>query len=159
MRLLTNSESRRWVKSQGLIYQPFRHGEPLDGQFRTGDENDEGEAARRALFGLCRNASQMLFVIEDHPLTYDDRRAQLTALRASFHESRLLEAAPGHLLGREDGETLTRLLQVCIGPGSWWSTYIYLAPIKTTLLVWESTLIDLWSNRSSDFKLLAAALS
>lgn len=154
MRIITNSESRRWVKSQGLVYQPFREGEALSGQFNIEDGEDDGAAARRAVLAVCRQASQALLVIEDHPLTYDDRRAQLTQLRATLGENRSLADAPGHLLRRQDDDTLTHLLQVVIGPGSWWSTYIYLAPIKSTMLVWESSLVDLWSNRHSDFSLL-----
>ena len=106
------------------------------------------------MLAVCRQASQALIVIEDHPLTYDDRRAQLAELRTSLDERRLLEEAPGHLLLRKDDDRLTQLLQVCIGPGSWWSTYIYLAPIKSTMLVWESSLVDLWSDRHSDHSLL-----
>ena len=154
MRTFTNSESRRWVKSQGLVYQPFRQGVPVAGQFSIEDEKAGDETARRAVLAVCRQASQALLVIEDHPLTYDDRRTQLTQLRASLGESRSLENAPGHLLRTQDDDMLTRLLQVCIGPGSWWSTYIYLAPIKSMMLVWESSLVDLWSDRHSDFSLL-----
>lgn len=154
MRTFTNSESRRWVKSQGLVYQPFRRGVPMAGQFDAGDEADGGEAARRAVIAVCKPASQALFVIEDHPLTHDDRRTRLAQLRSLHGEARSLEDASGHLLRREDSDTLLALLRLCIGPGSWWSTYIYLAPIKSTMLVWESSLIDLWSDRHSDYKLL-----
>ena len=154
MRTFTNSESRRWVKSQGLVYEPFRQGVVIAGQFSIEDAKDGGEAARRAVLAVCRQASQALLVIEDHPLTYDDRRAQLAQLRTSHGESRSLEDAPGHLLRRQDHDTLTTLLRVAIGPGSWWSTYIYLAPIKSTMLVWESSLVDLWSDRHSDYSLL-----
>src|SRR5688500_15940000 len=98
MRTFTNSESRQWVKSQGLVYQPFRRGVAVAGQFSIEDGKDGGEAARRGVLAVCRQSSQALLVIEDHPLTYDDRRAQLTQLRASVDESRSLEDAPGHLL-------------------------------------------------------------
>ena len=154
MRTFTNSESQQWVKSQGLVYQPFRQGVPVAGQFGIEDAKDGDEVARRAVLTVCRQASQALLVIEDHPLTHDDRRAQFAERRASLGESSSLEDAPGHLLRRQDDNTLARLLQVCIGPGSWWSTYIYLAPIKSTMLVWESSLVDLWSDRHSDYVLL-----
>lgn len=154
MRTFTNSESKKWVKSQGMVYQPFINGLPLSGQFDIEDEKDDGEAARRALLAVCSRASQTLIVVEEHPLTYDDRRAQLLQLRASLEENRSIEDAPGHLLQRQDTQIMTQLLQVCIGPGSWWSTYIYLAPIKSTMLVWESSLVDLWSEHHSDFSLL-----
>jgi hypothetical protein len=154
MRTLTNNECRRWVKSQGLVYQPFRQGAPVAGQFSIEDAKDDGEAARRAVLAVCGQASQALLVIEDHPLTYDDRRAQLAQLRSSHGGTRSLEDAPGHLLNRQDDDTLAALLRVCIGPGSWWSTYIYLAPIQSTMLVWESSLVDLWSERPSDYSLL-----
>ena len=110
--------------------------------------------ARRAVLAVCRQASQALLVIEDHPLTYDDRRTQLAQLRTSLGERRSLEDTPGHLLRRQDDDTLTSLLRVVIGPGSWWNTYIYLAPIQSTMLVWESSLVDLWSDRHSDYSLL-----
>ena len=126
----------------------------MTGQFETIDEKDGGEAASRAVLSVCEQASQVLIVIEDHPLTHDDRRAQLATLRSSHGETRPLEDAPGHLLGQGDHEVLAALLRVCIGPGSWWSTYIYLAPIRCTMLIWESSLIDLWSDRASDFRLL-----
>ena len=154
MRTLTNNECRRWVKAQGLIYRPFREGVPMAGQFDAGDEKDGGEAARRAVLAVCERASQMLIVVEDHPLTYDDRRMQFASLRSSHGETRSLEDAPGHLLSQADSGVLVALLSVCLGPGSWWSTYIYLAPIRCAMLIWESSLIDLWSDRRSDFRLL-----
>jgi hypothetical protein len=154
MRALTNSEARRWVKSQGLVYRPFREGLQMAGQFQITQGKDGEGVARQAVLAVCRQASQALVVIEDHPLTYEDRRAQLAELRKSFGEPRSLDNAPGHLLGHQDNDALAALLQVCIGPGSWWNTYIYLAPIRCAMLVWESSLVDLWSDRASDFRLL-----
>ncbi len=140
--------------SQGLVYQPFRNRVPVIGQFDIEDVKDGGEAARRAVLAVCRQASQALLVIEDHPLTEDDRRSQLTQLRTSLGESRSVKNAPGHLLRRKEDDVLVSLLGICIGPGSWWSTYIYVAPIKSTMLIWESSLVDLWSERHSDYNLL-----
>ncbi|HKQ39488.1 MAG TPA: hypothetical protein VJ063_15530 [Verrucomicrobiae bacterium] len=45
-------------------------------------------------------------------------------------------------------------MQLCIGKGCWWSAYLYLAPISIALLLWESEIVDLWSERSSDYTLL-----
>jgi hypothetical protein len=45
-------------------------------------------------------------------------------------------------------------VQLCIAKGCWWSAYIYLSPIKVALLLWESDIVDLWSERTSDYTLL-----
>jgi hypothetical protein len=107
------------------------------------------------VLAVCEQANQGLVVIEDHPLTYADRRKELTEFRRGHDEIRPIEDAPSHLLRDEDHELLATLLRVCIGPGSWWSTYIYLVPIDCTLLIWESSLIDLWSERHSVYSALA----
>lgn len=129
----------------------------MNGQFRTGDEKDGGEAVRHALLATCRQASEALVVIEDHPLTRADRRTELASLRTTHGESRPIERIPGHLVHPTD-DPLIALLRVCVGSGSWWSTYLYLAPIQTTMLVWESSLVDLWSTRESVHAILKSDL-
>ena len=158
MQILTNRECREWVESEGLIYQPFRNGVPVSGQFHLNDANDRGASGHETLVSVCQQASQVLFVIEDHSLSYADRRMRLTTLRKSYGDRRPLSEAPGHLLKTTDAISLQTISEIVIGPGSWWSTYIYLAPIQSTMLVWESSLIDLWSDRHSDYKFLAEKL-
>jgi hypothetical protein len=159
MRTLTNKECRKWVESQGLSYEPYHKHLPWDKQFNIKDAEDGGAAAQRAVLAVCRQASQVLAVILPHALTHEDRRDALVALRAQHGEERSLDEAPGHLLKKQDGELLQSLVRSCIDPGSWWSVYFYLAPIETTLYVSESSLIDVWSERHTDFQLLKAELT
>jgi hypothetical protein len=158
MRTLTNKECRKWVESQGLSYEPYHKHLPWDKQFNIKDAEDGGAAAQRAVLAVCRQASQVLAVIVPHALTSDDRRDALAALRTQHGEERSLEEAPGHLLKKQDGELLEALVRLCIGPGAWSSVYFYLAPIESTLYVWESSLIDVWSERHADIQLLKAEL-
>jgi hypothetical protein len=133
-------------------------GVQITGQFDVNELKDGGAAARSAVAEVCQPASQVLLVLEEHPLTHEKRQTDLAHLRRSFGETRAVDDAPGHMLRRHDGETLTRLLELCIGRGSWWSAYLYLAPTRTTMLVWESSIVDLWSDRHSDYRVLERQL-
>ena len=166
----TNNNARRWVKSNGMIYRPrnrlTRHrlsqcleyrGVPVNAQFNFDDKANSGEAATRPILEVSSFASQALVVVEDHPLTDEGRRVRLSNLRTALGESWSLEEAPGLPFSPSD-KKFAELLRICIGSGSWWSVYIYLGPIGTTLLIWESSIIDLGTERKSDCKLLEKEL-
>jgi hypothetical protein len=158
MRALTSKECKSWVEAQGLTYMPYKREVPLAGQFSVEDTSEGRAAAVRAVLSVCERASQILIVVEAHALNRAADRQALDAIRASVGEDRSIDNAPGLLLRREDTATLTELVQLCVGKGCWWSAYLYLAPIKVTLLLWESDIVDLWSERRSDYTLLEREL-
>jgi hypothetical protein len=158
MRGLTSKQCKRWVESQGLIYMPYKNGVPLAGQFIINDTQESRAAAANAVISVCDRATQVLVEVEGHALNRAADREALVAIRASIDESRSIHEAPGLLLRGQDSATLAALIKLCLGKGCWWSAYLYLAPIKVALLLWESDIVDLWSERRSDYKSLERKL-
>lgn len=159
MEFLSKSEAKKWVTSQGRVYSPYREGFRPDLQIGFEDKKDGGFLVGQALLELCESASQILAVVEDHPLTYDERRGELMRLRLAMGESQPMEKTPAMLFSGKDRPMIENVVRTCIGPGSWWSLYLYLAPQRTTVLVWESSMLDLWSDRAADQKRLQARMS
>lgn len=114
----------------------------MRGQLDIDNPRIPEEAIVSPILSVCSSASQALLLVDDHPLTHEKRRVRMAQFLERVSQPSAGTSALIGLFRRQDHAALEELLHICVGPGSWFSTYIYLAPTSCTLLIWESSLID-----------------
>src|SRR5262245_12356448 len=116
MKIVTNEESRRWCKENGLeIERPHRRDPRICNgtRFLTEAKASIAEALVRNTIANRRFSRGLVWIL-DWPLYKPDEMAVVKRLRSSIGESRSLIDAPGHIFDAEEVDDCIGLFNLCV---------------------------------------------
>lgn len=156
MKLLTRSESRRWCESRGIVHQPHSNGREVNLQFATPKSTVARGDFISSVAEVLRKDSEILLVADDWFSSDQDHQLEiLAAIRSKYGKCGPLDDTPGHHI-TDEREALAELADKFLSFSGFWSAYIYAFPSRTSLLLWEGDLIDVWTPRNAVLKTIRA---
>jgi hypothetical protein len=146
MKCLTNTEQNEWLTRRAIVERPYGTNEASKHyvQFYS-PKNFRGiESFTHHLSDLFLAGSEALLVFEDWPFYQPYEMRLVDHVRSAFGEKRNLIDAPGHLFTAEEGDDLIGLFS--LGVAFEWTSYLYFAKNKATVLNWEGVIFDFWTE-------------
>jgi hypothetical protein len=127
---------------------PYARGNRPNVQYFVDRNESKLDITAQRLVELFERDRELLLVADDWSTYRDEEMAEIMRWREAASETRWLVDAPGHELKNGDSELRLKLVQFVLRTSSRWSAYLYGFPSKTTVLMWEGDIIDLWTAKS-----------
>lgn len=159
MNCLTIAEQKLWLAQRGIFEEPYRNNESPKYylQFYPPKHLRGMEAFSDYLNDLFWKEGEALLVFVDWPLYQPYEMRLVDHVRAAHNEKRWLIDAPGHVFAAEEKDDLISLFS--LGIAFEWTSYLYFANAKVTLLNWEGVIFDFWTEDQSNLTSLLKAMA